>query len=189
VLDLRRVPPGHFASLRETAARSAAGYSVVTWTGPVPEEHGEGVARLLNAMNDAPREEHLEDSVWDARRVRDRADSSLVNSGVRGYSVAAVRNGTGEMAGLTQLEVDPEIPHWGHQGLTAVTRAHRGHRLGLLVKATMHEWLADAEPLLEQVDTGNADSNKWMIAVNEALGYEVRDPPWMWLELPVADVR
>ena len=36
----------------------------------------------------------------------------------------------------------PEAPSWGFQELTAVTRPHRGHRLGLLVKAAMLEWLA-----------------------------------------------
>jgi hypothetical protein len=139
-------------------------------------------------MNDAPREEGIEDSVWDADRVRERYDSSLVRMGVRGYSVAAVHDATGEVAALTQLEVDPDSPEWGHQGMTAVTRPHRGHRLGLLVKATMLGWLADAEPQLEQIETGNADANEHMIAVNETLGYTILDPSWAWLELPVATV-
>jgi hypothetical protein len=49
----------------------------------------------------------------------------------------------------------------------------------------MLEWLADAEPQLEQVETGNADANEHMIAINEALGYTILDPSWAWLELPV----
>jgi hypothetical protein len=110
----------------------------------------------------------------------------MVRMGVRGYSIAAIHDATGEMAALTQVEVDPDTPEWGHQGMTAVTRPHRGHRLGLLVKAAMLEWLASAEPRLEQVETGNADSNEHMIAVNETLGYAVLDPSWALLELPVA---
>ena len=92
------------------------------------------------------------------------------------------------MAALTQLEDDPDSPEWGHQGLTAVARPHRGHRLGLLVKAAMLDWLASAEPQLEQIETGNAGANEHMIAINEALGFTIRDPAWAWLELPVATV-
>jgi hypothetical protein len=112
----------------------------------------------------------------------------MVKMGMRGYSVAAVHDATGDMAALTQLEVDPEAPEWGHQGLTAVTRPHRGHRLGLLVKAAMLEQLAAAEPAMERIETGNADANEHMIAVNETLGYEVLNPPWDWFELPVSEV-
>jgi RimJ/RimL family protein N-acetyltransferase len=184
-LDLRTAEPGHFTALRETAAKHAAGYSLITWSGITPERYLGEVARLENAMNDAPRHEGVEDSVWDADRVRERYDSSVVQMGVRAYSIAAVHDTTGGLAALTQLEVDPDSPEWGHQGMTAVSRPHRGHRLGLLVKAAMLEWLADAEPQLEQIETGNADANEHMIAINEALGYAILDPSWAWLEMPV----
>jgi RimJ/RimL family protein N-acetyltransferase len=67
--------------------------------------------------------------------------------------------------------VDTESPSHGHQHDTSVVRGHRGHRLGLLLKADMMRWLADAEPQLETIDTWNAESNAHMIAVNERLGY------------------
>ncbi len=188
VLDLRKVPAGQFARLRETAAAAAAGYTLVSWTGPTPVEYLGRVAEVFNAMNDAPRDPGYEDDFWDADRVRDRADRLLRLAGVRGYSVAALHAATGQIAGLTQVEVDPQTPEWGFQGLTAVTRAHRGHRLGLLTKAAMLEWLAVAEPKLERIQTGNAASNKHMIAVNETLGYEPVKPGWQFYDLPVAAV-
>jgi RimJ/RimL family protein N-acetyltransferase len=188
VLDLRKAPPGHFAALRDGAAPAAAGYSLVTWTGVTPQEHLAGVAGILNAMNDAPHPEAVEDQVWDADRVRERADSSLIRMGVRGYSVAAICDSTGEMAALTQVEIDPDTPEWGYQGLTAVTRSHRGHRLGLLVKAAMLDWLVAGEPKLAQIETGNASTNQHMIAVNEALGYELFEPLWQWFEIDVAGI-
>ncbi|HEX4832497.1 MAG TPA: hypothetical protein VH478_15545 [Trebonia sp.] len=187
-LDVRALDQGHVAGLREAAAKAAAGYTVVAWEGPTPEEHLAGVALVLNAMNDAPHEEGAEDAVWDADRARERADASLRKMGTRGYSVAAIHDATGAMAGLTQVEVDPDTPSWGHQGLTGVTREHRGHRLGMLVKATMLEWLPAAEPQVERIETGNADSNEWMIAINEDLGFQVLDPPWDWFELGVGTV-
>jgi RimJ/RimL family protein N-acetyltransferase len=90
------------------------------------------------------------------------------------------------MAGLTQVFVDPAYPEWGHQGLTAVTRPHRGHRLGLLIKAAMLEWLAAEEPKLERVATDNAATNTYMIAVNEALGYELLKPDAQSFQLAVS---
>ena len=52
-----------------------------------------------------------------------------------------------------------------------MVRAHRGHRLGLLLKAEMLRWLAEAEPQVTSIDTWNAESNDHMIAVNERLRY------------------
>jgi GNAT superfamily N-acetyltransferase len=189
VQDLRKIPPGLVASLRETAARAAAGYSLVTWTGPVPDEYLGQVAGIYNAFGDAPRGEGHEASVWDADRIRARAGVLLQAGYLRGYAVAAIADATGEMAALTEMAVDPEHPEWAFQQLTAVTRAHRGHRLGLLVKAVMLEWLASAEPRAERIATGNAASNEHMIAINEALGYEVAEPGYRHCELAVARVE
>jgi GNAT superfamily N-acetyltransferase len=184
--DLRKIPPGLVASLRETAAGAAAGYSLESWTGPTPEEHLDRVAAGFNAMNDAPHSADREDDIWDARRVRDRADAAVREGCLRGYSIAAIADATGEMAGLTQVFVDPEFPEWGHQGVTAVTRPHRGHRLGLLIKAAMLEWLATEEPKLERIATDNAATNEYMIAVNETLGYELVKPDEQSFQLAVS---
>lgn len=186
ILDVRTVPSGRFVELKETAAGHAAGYSLVSWTGATPDDRLAQVAGVINAMNDAPREEGwFEDDIWDAERVRTRGDSRVRLAGHRGYAVATVHDETGEMAALTLVFVDPAEPAWGHQGLTAVTRPHRGHRLGLLTKAAMLEWLADAEPLLERIETTNAEVNSYMIAVNETLGYRLAEPGYQFFALPV----
>ena len=88
------------------------------------------------------------------------------------------------MAALTKVFIDPEEPAWGQQGITAVTRPHRGHRLGLLIKAVMHEWLTAAEPRLERIATTNAEVNSYMIAVNETLGYQLAEPGHRFFALP-----
>jgi RimJ/RimL family protein N-acetyltransferase len=186
ILDVRKVPVGRFAELQAQAAPHAAGYSLTRWTGVTPEEHLAGVAGVLNAMNDAPREEGwFEDDIWDADRVRTRGDMSVRLGGRLGYSVAALHEETGEMAALTQVFVDPGEPAWGRQGLTGVTTPHRGHRLGLLTKAAMLDWLATAEPGMERIETNNAEANSYMIAVNEALGYELAEPGFQFFALPV----
>src|SRR5215469_9650413 len=189
IQDLRKIPPGLVASLRETAGRAAAGYRLMTWTGPVPDEYAGQLAAVFNAFNDAPQAEGWEDEMWDADRVRERTYTLPRAGCARSYSVAAIDEATGEMAAITEVTIDPERPDWAHQQLTAVTRAHRGHRLGLLVKTAMLEWLAEAEPKLERVATGNAAANEHMIAVNEMLGYEVLPPSYRFYELAVGAVR
>ena len=189
VQDLHKIPPGRIAELRASAARAAAGYTLVTWTGPVPDEHLGQVAQVFNAFNDAPRGEGHDDEIWDADRIRDRASAALRAGYLRGYSVAALAGDSAEMAAITEIVIDPEHPEWAYQQLTAVTGPHRGHRLGLLVKTAMLEWLARAEPKLERIATGNAAANEHMIAVNETLGYEVAEPGYRFYEIPVSEVH
>jgi hypothetical protein len=178
-----KLPPGHLRKLREEAAPKSAGYILVSWTGATPEEYVDKVAAAHEAMNDAPRDPSYEPRSWDGDRVRE-SDALTPIYGMHDYSVVAIHDATGDIAALTQAFVDPETPGWGHQGLTAVTRAHRGHRLGLLVKIEMMERLAKAEPRARLIDTGNAATNEHMIAVNETLGYRVRGPGWASYEIP-----
>ena len=186
VLDVATVPAGTIARLRETAAKAAAGYSIARWEGIVPDGRLDQVASLQNAMNDAPRDAGVADQAWDAQRVRDRMNARVARSPSRRYSLAAIHDTSGEMAALTTVSVDPALPGWGHQLITAVTRHHRGHRLGLLVKTAMMDWLKAAEPQLERIVTWNAAANKHMIAINEELGYQVWGRPYRSAELPVA---
>ena len=53
---------------------------------------------------------------------------------------------------------------------TTVVAAHRGHRLGMWLKATMLLWVNELGVDIETIDTWNAESNAHMIAVNEELG-------------------
>ena len=187
VLPLGKIPAGHVAALREQAARAAAGYSLVSWEGRTPDQHQAGFAEVLNAANDMPHDPGQEEEVWDANRVREY-DEARELRGRHIYTIAALHDASGEMAAVTDVEADPESPTWGYQLLTAVTRPHRGHRLGLLVKAAMLEWLAVAEPQLERIITGNAAVNEHMIAINQQLGYELLEPPGQSYEIAVADL-
>jgi RimJ/RimL family protein N-acetyltransferase len=187
VLALGEIPPGHVAALRAEATRAAAGYSLVSWAGRTPDEYVAGYAAMLETMNDAPHEPGEEPQVWDVQRVREQIDGSRALRGRRVYTLAALADATGEMAAATEIEIDLENPEWGYQLITAVARPHRGHRLGLLVKTAMLDWLATAEPTLARIETGNAAVNRYMIAINRALGYELLDPQTQFYELAVAD--
>jgi RimJ/RimL family protein N-acetyltransferase len=64
-------------------------------------------------------------------------------------------------------------PGWAWQADTAVSRDHRGHRLGLLLKIEMMRWLAEDRPDVKTIETWNNADNEFMIRVNEALGYRL----------------
>jgi len=187
VLPLGKIPAGHVAALREQATRAAAGYSLVSWEGRTPDQYQAGFAEVLNAANDMPHDPGQDEEVWDANRVREY-DEARERRGRHIYTIAALHDASGAMAAVTDVEADSESPTWGYQLLTAVTRPHRGHRLGLLVKAAMLEWLAVAEPQLERIITGNAAVNQHMISINQQLGYELLEPPGQSYEIAVADL-
>jgi RimJ/RimL family protein N-acetyltransferase len=186
VLHVRATPGGHLARLRARAQAAAHGYSLLSWEGPAPDEYTGQVAALYQDGEDAPLEDGHEVRRWDAARVHE-AERRIAEQGVRHYAVAARDDRTGDLVALTELETDPQTPGWAYQCLTVVARAHRGHRLGLLVKVAMLELLAGREPRLERIVTGNADVNEHMIAINGELGYQILDH-WLSWELAVADV-
>ncbi len=185
VLDVASLDQAKRARLRGPAERAAAAYSLVSWVGPVPEEFMGQVAAIYNAMGDAPREPGSAAEQWDAERIRERVNDLRPRYGMHDYAVAARHDDTGELAALTEVAVDPDDPGWSHQVITAVTREHRGHRLGLLLKLAMMDLLATTEPQLERMETWNAESNEHMIAVNDALGYATFGAPAVCWQLEV----
>jgi GNAT superfamily N-acetyltransferase len=160
--------PGLLAS----AARHAAGYSLVSWIGASPAEYLPDQTRLSAAMADAPRDDGVEPEPWDAERIVNAERVSFA-AGQQFFSVAARDDSTGGLVAITQIFTDPGTPAWGFQMITAVLPEHRGHRLGLLVKAAMLELLMDREPGIHHMVTGNAAANQHMIAINEQLGFTI----------------
>ncbi len=185
ILDVGADLLGRLPGLRAQTEPYTAGYSLRRWIGPTPDDLVASACALNAAMADAPHSASYEPISWDADRLR-AAEQRSVTQGTREYSVAAIQDSTGAMAAVTQVTVDPGgAPGYALQQLTAVTRPHRGHRLGTLIKVAMLEWLATAEPQIRQISTFNAAGNQHMIAVNEALGHRISDY-FQSYELPVA---
>ncbi|HET9946282.1 MAG TPA: GNAT family N-acetyltransferase [Actinomycetes bacterium] len=155
------------------ATAHARDYELLRLTGPVPDDLMDQMVVLVASINDAPMDDlEFEDEVFSPERLRS-FDSALVAKGGRLYRLVARHRATGVLAGHTIVAVDEDRPWHGGQLDTSVLAEHRGHRLGLLLKGTMVQWLAEAEPQLLEVDTWNAASNAHMIAVNDRLGYQV----------------
>ena len=170
---LAEVPPGLVAKLYDEAAAAAADYELVHVAGRTPPEMMAAVVELSAAINDAPTDDlDIEDDVMSAERV-EAYEASVAAHGERLYRLVARHRGSGQLGGHTVVAVEEARPTFASQHDTAVARAHRGHRLGLLLKTGMLQWLAEAEPQVETVDTWNAESNDHMISVNEALAYRI----------------
>ena len=185
-----RSAPGTLRLAQEAlgqAGRAAAGYDVLAWTGPCPDDLVEGLGRAWVAMDDAP----LGASTWrpgphGPEQVR-RTDAFASASGLSHHTVVAVHRGSGEVGGFTDVGCWPGHSA-GEQWDTGVVRAHRGHRLGLVLKATMALRLAQEEPALHRLHTWNAAENTHMIAVNETLGWRPA-AGWRVWEGPLAALR
>jgi GNAT superfamily N-acetyltransferase len=159
--------------LYDEAARASTAYELIRISGELPEELLDGMVALTAAINDAPRDDlEIEDDVFSRDRLR-AYEVAQAGRDRTLYRVVARERATGFLAGHSTIAVERERPHIGEQHDTSVDGAHRGHRLGALVKTAMLLWMREAEPALTQLDTWNAESNDHMIGINEQLGYRV----------------
>jgi hypothetical protein len=147
----------------------AAGYRVVTWRGPCPDELVPALCQAGNAMADAPLDD-LEHEEWTVTPALVRAEEAKREGRIDAFRALAL-TADGRGAGFTDLGVSCFRPTFGFQGNTVVVGEHRGHRLGWWLKAANLLNVLAVHPDLRFLTTTNAESNPWMLAINEAMGY------------------
>lgn len=154
-------------------AHTPAGYDFFTFEGPTPDHLLRANAVLVSAMStDAPAGDFkMEAQVWDEARVRDSEDT-IFRSKKRVMTLAVHRE-SGEPAGYTALATQDVKPQVVDQWDTLVHANHRGHGLGLAMKAVNLLAAVKAWPQARRVHTWNAAENDHMWAINEKLGYQV----------------
>lgn len=186
VLQLDSVDDARLAALRSEAEAAAAGYELVAWTGPCPDELVDGYAALVARMStDAPLGDlPIEPEHWDRARVRER-DAVMASQGRTAVATAARLGPNGPLVAYTDIVTTRHDPSNAFQWDTLVLREHRGHRLGLLVKVANLERLRAEQPDARRLHTWNADSNTFMVSINEAMGFRPvqRESAWR-LDLP-----
>lgn len=168
----------------EAAARPHAdGYRLVSWVDRAPDDLVEGLAVLAGRMStDAPSGDlSHEPETWDVARWR-RSEQNAIDRGRLRIGTTAV-TGDGTVVAYTDFAVSPS-QEVGYQWDTIVAPDHRGHRLGMLVKVANLRRLRELSPGTRWVNTWNAASNTYMIAINEAIGWRPVDA-WASLERTV----
>lgn len=166
------VEPARLARLAADALAHAPGYRLHTWHDEIPATWLDGFAALKTRMStDVPSGEmDWAEEVWDAGRVLDLLAQH--REGGDGFVVTAAEHvATGELAAMTMLLFPTDDGEYADQEDTIVLRAHRGHRLGMLVKAFNLQALARRRPSTRRIHTGNAAENSHMLAINDALGF------------------
>ena len=163
------------AGLADAARREAPGaseYELLWWADRTPAEHLDGLGWLISRMStDVPLAElELDEQVWDAYRVTTTEDRREA-AGIHWLLTAARHVPSGQLVAFTRFEWPEENPAGVWQEETLVLSEHRGHRLGMLVKAANLARLGEVNPDAARVHTWNAAENRWMLAINDALGF------------------
>lgn len=175
VLDLAEVDEGRLRAAEQGGRAAAPGgraaYRTRTWQGATPPELRAGMARLRNRMSTDTPTGGIDygEEAWDEAEVAALDERHSALGTVRLTTVAL--DPSGAPVAYTELDHDPDVPAGATQDDTLVHAEHRGHGLGLRVKATNLLALREAVPTVERVHTWNAAENTHMLAINTSLGF------------------
>jgi len=160
--------------LADATARSGPDYRVHTWIDGTPPQWRQDIATLLTRMStDAPTAglDEPEDP-WTVERLVQ--EEERLASSPRSELVTAVEHvPTATLVGFTALDVPAESNRSVGQEDTIVLTEHRGHRLGMLLKLANIDHLERERPGHPAITTFNAEENRHMLSVNEAVGFEI----------------
>jgi GNAT superfamily N-acetyltransferase len=170
-LDVGSVEPDVLARLDTEARGRSRAYSLVQWVGATPSQWLDGIAYLAGRMStDVPLDDlQWEEEIYDAARVLGR-DACWLGRGLQIITTAA-QDRAGRLVAYTHLIGDATSPWFAWQGDTIVAPEHRGHRLGMLIKVADLQLAQRERPELRLIDTCNADSNPYMVSINEAMEF------------------
>ncbi len=166
---------GSFDSVERLFAEAQAassGYRVVQWFPPTPPEFADGYAWMKSRMStDAPSAGlEFDEEPWDAARIA-KHDAKSTDVGRLMLVTAAQHIESGELCAFNELSLAKDRTEATQQEDTLVLKEHRGHKLGTLVKcAALLRW-RELAPDSPRVVTYNAEENRPMLDINEAIGF------------------
>ena len=170
--DLRADPAPVRAMLDEAMRTARDDYEAVWWSGRTPDEHVEAYAYAISRMStDTPHGDiDVEEETWDAARVRAREDRVAQIDQL--WAVTAVRHrSSGRIVAFNELVISSDRTRMTENYGTLVLAEHRGRRLGTIVKCLgLLRW-RELVPASPGVVTFNAEANRYMLDVNEAVGF------------------
>jgi hypothetical protein len=148
------------------------GYRLHYWGIHTPDEWVNDMLVLITRMStDAPSAGLNEpEDVWTAERLR-ADEQALASTTIDSLVVAVEHVASGTLVGFSELRVPTDETRVVHQEDTIVLREHRGHRLGMVLKLANLLNLQKEHPGHPSVITFNAEENRHMLDVNEAVGF------------------
>lgn len=174
-------PAGALDELDARWSPYAHDYEILSWRGAIDEALLADRAYLSSVMPvEAPHGDRpVEVEEWSAERVR--AHERTVDAMGRDLLVSVARHrASRQLVGFSELTVARERPGLAYQWDSLVLRAHRGHRLGGLMKVANLRQLEHFAYATTRVATFNEISNRAMINVNEQLGATVNGGYLLW---------
>jgi len=173
----RRAPlptdPGLLERLEREAAPHHRAYAVRTGVGPVPEELAPSYVDLKNLIAvEAPSgslEVEAQRATVAELAVRDRELAASGRTRMTAYALDPHGVVVAYSDAVASRDGFEHVDQWG----TIVHPDHRGHRLGTAVKCALLRTVSQACPGKRFIETTNAESNRHMVAINQALGFEV----------------
>jgi GNAT superfamily N-acetyltransferase len=176
------------AQVAEWAKLDPPGYRLERIDNVVPPELLAAYIQASEGINDMPKGDlKMGDWKLTEEQVRDR-ENWFKQVGTEWWLLVAVDESTGEGVGFSDVTYDPKQPWVIWQQGTGVNRAHRGHKLGLWMKAVMLDRILRERPESRFIRTGNANTNAQMLGINTQLGFKVAWQSMLW-QLPIADAK
>ena len=183
-LDLHAIDQDQYAAWAAPSAHNA-GYELVRWIDRCPEEFAKSYCAAQDAMHDQPAGEF----VYEFARTevgQMRADEERLTRYGAAHHVTAAVDGAGQVAGFAEFVRYPDEPESVDIWSTGVARDHRGHGLGLRLKAASGLWMRELDPAARLVGTANHEGNDAMIGINGTLGYRSAER-WYTYEFPTCE--
>jgi len=147
-------------------------FAIHEWVDICPERWQEDLALLYTRMSTDEPSGGLEppEDIWSVERLLEY-QTRLTESSLAMVYAAVEHVETGTLAGYTALAFPREPSRAVNQAGTLVLQEHRGHRLGMLLKVVNLAHLERVAPGHPSVVTYNAEENRHMLSVNEAVGF------------------
>ena len=170
-LDLP-LPDDQLQGWIDEAAPFHGDYRLETFASEMPDSLLPSVCHVLNQLiADAPtgdlefEPEQMTPEIYRQREARNK------RLGLERYDTVAI-DASGSAVAVTTIGVPVGDPEKFHQWATIVLKEHRGHRLGLALKARNLRAVQRDHPQRTSIHTQNEETNGPMVDINERMGFK-----------------